>query len=642
MKNFLYLFSIITILFFYSNIAAEKSILTTQNALRPQLTFDTKKNQDRIVSALDNFLPLNEEAPNISEDKIPHRVVNEHIEELIEQKRLVEVSFGLNNKVAAKIVGTDEEATLSKELVEKLQSAKEKLDDYYRIFNEFTTDKRNIYDKVGELEKQFEDLYSIYAGFWTNNMHKDQEFINTRFLELIDKAKQTKINIALGTPYACETGRIVTQARRAKEGTPQAKLGYAYTIGEWTLDDMEVNQIVRCTLEEALHYGNKKPHGTIKKPEDFDKVIQHNETFQGKLEKIAKNSLVTHAPWQPLYKGTMVGKSPEMRKIFETFDEIRSSSKAPIIIVGKTGSGKSLLAKTLDRKYHYIGASELSDNEAIQNAIEKAGDGVLIIENFEAIPKPSKEGDTSNLQNILLTYLDKSKTGDIKCRIVITSTTQENLIPTLDRRLITITMPSLYNREDDSLLLAEYYIWKSCEQYKIPWVPLDEYIANEIKRLVKYRWDLIDEYGVSIFEEIMIERVIQKRARILKHGGFSRLPIGEDLTKPDYYNRYWRENLITIADFISAYADNTDNPLLDAIWIYIDSEVAGYKTKYLINPLSEKPIFCYDTPYFPELQVVADLAIAPESIYFGLHDEEAPNIAMGHLNQPTKYSRSCI
>jgi len=246
-----------------------------------------------------------------STGEVPHRVANGIIENLIKQERLIEVSFGDDNEPIAIIIGTNEKFTLPEDLRNKLKNAKTQLDDYYDDF------KKGILSSSlkGRYKKFCDSLLRSYANL--NEQSRLQKYleegkyINKEFLELLDKARQTKINIVLGSAYISATEKIIGHARR---GVTSKNLGYACTIGEWLLEYLKTTEeVTNFILNEALHFENTKPHGSIILPLDYDNVVEHGITnnpivsYRYDLERMALEATAGHGPWRESLYGGKIG-----------------------------------------------------------------------------------------------------------------------------------------------------------------------------------------------------------------------------------------------------------------------------------------------------------------------------------------------
>jgi len=604
-----------------------------------------------------------------STEEVPHRVANGIIEDLIKQRRLIEVSFEGDNEPIARIIETDENFTLPEDLRNKLRNVKTELDRSYNEFYKFKNIvEKNRYYKIPSesmFKSENEGITKPYLSFSLQGRYKNfcnsllrsyanlneesrlqkyrdnKEYIDKEFLELLNKARQAKINIVLGTAYISAREKIIAHARR---GVTSENLGYACTIGEWLIEHLKTTEeVTNFILNEALHFGNTKPHGKIISPKDYDIVVEHGITddpslsYSYNLERTAVKATVDHGPWQPLYGDKIVGKSPAMLRLFKQIDAIKKSWKTRLVlIVGPTGSGKTTIAEAFTpQEYPYsLNAANLSLDmlvEYIQKANKTSGyigdtsvRGTLIINNFE--------NASTELQHILLECFDNNAIIDrnansipVNCRIVITTTQTTHLEDAFLSRLRGTTL-KIPDRTEDIVLLAEYFNWELSMEYNIPWAPLDKFVGQilqDTKVAQEWKYDI---RGIrSIMQEIIINRLqifsgkitIKKLDDSYKHWRryflFWKAEKWRAMKKQDDLYEHWKRNLITMADFLLL---KDDNPVSTRIQIIMGS---GQLVKYNINS---------NEPYFEELRDIANLANIPKADSFSSSrgDEEAPDI----------------
>jgi two-component system NtrC family response regulator len=188
----------------------------------------------------------------------------------------------------------------------------------------------------------------------------------------------------------------------------------------------------------------------------------------------------------------VVGESTAMREAMELARKVASTRLTAVLIVGDTGTGKELLARTI----HYAGLtngepfvavncasipehlleSELFGHErgATPDAksqkrgmLELAGAGTLFLEGISALPQRLQPHLLRAIEDRRVRRLGGHEEIRVNCRIVAAS---NDALPEAVSRLefredlyyrlsvFRITLPPLREREDDVLLLARHFL----------------------------------------------------------------------------------------------------------------------------------------------------------------------------------------
>ena len=278
-------------------------------------------------------------------------------------------------------------------------------------------------------------------------------------------------------------------------------------------------------LEDAVSAMKLGASDYLKKPIDLEelyinvkKVIDKNELTQ-KLNYSAKRE--QHA----FEEVKFLGECEQINFIREQVDKIssltQSESGVPptILILGETGTGKDVVARLLHAKsslntkpfVHVDCASlpkdliesELFGHEkgAFTNAniaraglIEAAEDGVLFLDEIAEIPIDLQSKLLAVLERRSLRRLGSTKELPVAAwMIAATNRDIESLVERGEFRsdlyyrlnVITLTMPSLRDRDDDVVLLANYCANLTSKRYGLSF---EGFSKDALKQIKEYSW----------------------------------------------------------------------------------------------------------------------------------------------------------
>lgn len=304
-------------------------------------------------------------------------------------------------------------------------------------------------------------------------------------------------------------------------------------------DETGCEEGFRC-LEEILHLapavkvimitGNDERDNTLRsiqsgaydyysKPVDLTelKVIIKRAFHLAAIEN--ENSRLQSGVYQKgLSPGGIIGTSPRMLEVFSSIRKVASSDVA-VLITGESGTGKELVAKAIHelspRKpkdfiaincgaipenlleselFGYEKGSYSGAHARVQGKVEYANRGTLFLDEIGELP--------SNLQVKLLRFLqDKTiqRVGgreDIAVNARIIAATNRDIIRETESGIfredlyyrlsvIHIKLPSLRERGDDVLLLANFFLHRYCNELgKKP----RRFSSDAIKLLTSYEW----------------------------------------------------------------------------------------------------------------------------------------------------------
>lgn len=214
----------------------------------------------------------------------------------------------------------------------------------------------------------------------------------------------------------------------------------------------------------------------------------------------------------------MFGRSAAFNKTLRKINRL-AQCNAEVLIEGETGTGKELAARALHYlsprgKYPFIAVncgalpdtlieSELfghnkgafTDAKSKQTGlIEQADGGTLFLDEIEALALKGQVALLRFFQDKIYRPIGSSRSHQADVRIIAASNEniEEMVANGLFRKdlyfrlnLMNITMPPLRERDDDVLLLAEYFLSKYADQYQKD----VSVISGDAKKiLMKYHW----------------------------------------------------------------------------------------------------------------------------------------------------------
>ena len=216
----------------------------------------------------------------------------------------------------------------------------------------------------------------------------------------------------------------------------------------------------------------------------------------------------------------LVGESPAMKEIYRKIDMLAATEDTTVLIRGESGTGKELVASAIHYKSgrnkapfieincaalpEQIIESELfghekgafTDAKTSKKGLFELGDkGTVFLDEIGDMPLPA--------QAKLLRFLEKKQfrrlgsCRDIKVDVRVIAATNKDLNQSIKEgsfrqdlyyrlNVITLNLPSLKERREDILLLAEYFLDQFCKETK----QKAKRLSDEVRQaLVSHPWE---------------------------------------------------------------------------------------------------------------------------------------------------------
>lgn len=241
-------------------------------------------------------------------------------------------------------------------------------------------------------------------------------------------------------------------------------------------------------------------------------------SIQEEANHLRKENVILRTSMSDRYRfGSIIGKSPEMQKVYNSILSAAASAKANVIIYGESGTGKELVAKEIHdhsvrckRKFVAVNCAAIPETlleseffgckrGAFTGAtsdrkgyLEQADGGTLFLDEIGELD--------INLQAKLLRAIDGggftpvgenvSRNSDFR----IVAATNRNLVELVKQgrmredfyyriHIIPITLPALRTRKEDIPLLIEHYLHVYTDGVNVPSIS-----GTTMDALVNYYW----------------------------------------------------------------------------------------------------------------------------------------------------------
>jgi len=322
----------------------------------------------------------------------------------------------------------------------------------------------------------------------------------------------------------------------------------------------DVELAVKAVKEGAFDF--------ILKPWDNNKLIStlHASLKQSKLKvenaKLVTSSALLKRELNPAFQ-SIIGQSKPMREVMEMVKKV-AATDANIFITGENGTGKELIAREIHRyskrksevmisvdmgalseslfESELFGHTKGSFTDAREDRIgkfETANKGTLFLDEIGNLPLPLQAKLLTSLQNRTIVRLGSNIPVPINIRLV--SATNKDLNEMIKQGLfredllyrintITLELPPLRERENDVLLLAEFYLRKYMEKYDKPALKISQKAGQ---KLLKYSWP----GNVRELQHCIEKAVILAETNVLTEKSFDLNNSTGSNQKMDFHNK---------------------------------------------------------------------------------------------------------
>jgi DNA-binding NtrC family response regulator len=220
------------------------------------------------------------------------------------------------------------------------------------------------------------------------------------------------------------------------------------------------------------------------------------------------------------YRFDMIGHSPQIKAVIDMARKVASSTDTPVLIVGETGTGKGMLARTIHYNYsdapgpfvavncaaitHELFESELfgyergaftgARSEGKKGRFEEASGGSILLDEIGSMPLAAQSKLLGVLEDRMFYRVGGNKPIVISSRII--AATNSNLDEDLEQgrfrkdllfrlNVVKIEIPPLRERSSDILGLAEYFLVYYSKKFRKGFTQITPQ-AKEV--LLQYPW----------------------------------------------------------------------------------------------------------------------------------------------------------
>ena len=242
------------------------------------------------------------------------------------------------------------------------------------------------------------------------------------------------------------------------------------------------------------------------------------------------------------YYDQLIGSSKVMLHVYKTIQKV-ASTQTNVLLLGENGTGKELIAREIHRQsqraneiFVTVDMGSLSESlfeseifghkkgaftdakEDRPGRFEIASGGTLFLDEIGNLSLAMQSKLLAVLQNHMVTRIGSNNPVEIDFRLICATNKDikmligENLFrEDLYFRIntIEIEIPPLRERDEDILLLAEYYLKKYCEKYNRSPKRIS---GKAIDILLKYKWP----GNIRELKHVMEKAVIMSDSDVLK------------------------------------------------------------------------------------------------------------------------------
>jgi len=306
------------------------------------------------------------------------------------------------------------------------------------------------------------------------------------------------------------------------------------------------------TVELAVEATRKGAFAFIQKPPDLNQLLLQIRNAIDRTELVQE----TKSLRKKIFKTRdIIGESPAIIQIKDTIDKV-AQTEARILITGGNGTGKELVARWVHEKSNRAQGqlvevncaaipSELIESElfghekgsftsAIKQRIGKfelANDGTLFLDEIGDMSLSAQAKVLRALQEKIITRVGGEKAIAVNPRVI--AATNKDLLKEIEKgnfredlyhrlSVIVIRVPSLNEREDDIVLLADRFLTEICQEHGIAMKTFTTEAYNELKNItwtgnVRELHNAIERMAILCNKEITADDVRILAKPIPKH-----------------------------------------------------------------------------------------------------------------------------
>lgn len=266
----------------------------------------------------------------------------------------------------------------------------------------------------------------------------------------------------------------------------------------------DIDLAVTCLKEGASDF--------MVKPWHNERLITTiKETLKQKEKPLAEGAVATDS----IIGSELLGASEAMQTIFYKINKI-APTDANILILGENGTGKDLIAKAIhqqslrkDKAFVKVDVGALTESlfeselfghkkgaftdarEDREGRFEAANGGTLFLDEIGNISLHQQAKLLSVLQNRMVTRLGSNQPAPIDIRLICATNVplaelanenrfRKDLIYRINT--VEITVPPLHRRQDDIVLLADFFMKQYAAKYLKPSLTLDTSAREKLKQ----------------------------------------------------------------------------------------------------------------------------------------------------------------
>ncbi len=243
------------------------------------------------------------------------------------------------------------------------------------------------------------------------------------------------------------------------------------------------------------------------------KPVDHKELKRILLRAISQTTRESVGDWCQ----DIITRSPDMIRVLKQAEQL-AKKDVSVLINGANGTGKELLAKAihnasernaqpfisincgalpdqlLEQELFGVVAPDNAAQQSLQGLFKEANGGTLFLDEVNDLPMSVQAKLFNVLREKKVRPVGSNQSFDFDIRLISASdkNLQEALLMNEFREdlfyqlnIVDLTLPTLKERFEDIPLLADYFLKKSAEQYKIK---VQKFADDAITTMTKFEW----------------------------------------------------------------------------------------------------------------------------------------------------------